>query len=105
MKPNKNIPIIISIIFLSLAILARFPYGFYTLLRLIVCGTTAYLAWLAYECKKQSWVWSFGFIAVLFNPLIPIHLDIALWRIIDLMVAVFLAISIFTFKLPKEVGE
>ena len=101
-KLNKNIPIIISITFLLLAIGGKFPYGFYTLLRLIVCGTTAYLAWLAYENKKQAWVWSFGFLAVLFNPLIPIFLDRVTWVVIDLFVAIFLIISVFAFRLPKE---
>ena len=102
MKLNKNIPIIISVIFLLLAIGGKFPYGFYTLLRLVVCGTTVYLTWLAYDSSKQGWVWSFGFLAVLFNPLIPIHLDRGSWVVIDFFVAIFLLISIFAFRVPKK---
>ena len=101
---NKNIPIIISVIFLFLAVVGSFPYGFYTLLRLVVCGATVYLAWLAYDSNKRVWIWPFGFIAVLFNPLIPIHFNRDLWRVIDLLVAIFLMISIFSFKIVKEKG-
>jgi len=99
---NKNIAIIISIILLFLAMIEGLPYGFFTLLRLVVFGTTAYLTWLAYRIEKQTWSWIFGFIALVFNPFIPLHLGRDLWVVVDLLVAVFLIISIFAFKLPKE---
>ena len=99
---NKNIAIIISIIFLLLAMIEGLPYGFFTLLRLVVFGTTAYLTWLAYRIEKQTWSWIFSFIALIFNPFTPLCLGRDLWVIVDLLVAVFLIISIFTFKLPKE---
>lgn len=99
---NKNIAIIISVIFLFLAIIEGWPYGFFTLLRLVVFGTTVYLSWFAYKSERQAWTWVFGFIALVFNPLIPLHLGRDLWKVIDLLVAVFLFISIFAFRLPKE---
>ena len=61
----------------------------------------AYLSWLAYKIEKQLWIWIFGFISLVFNPLIPLHMGRDLWMVIDLLVAVFLIISIFAFKLPK----
>lgn len=69
------------------------------LLRLVVFGTTVYLSLLAYKSKKQIWSWTFGFIALVFNPLIPLRLGRNLWMAIDLFVAVYLIISIFAFKL------
>jgi hypothetical protein len=99
---NKNVAIVISIAFLFLAMIEGWPYGFFTLMRLVVFGTTVYLSWLAYNSEMQAWIWFFGFIALVFNPLIPLHLGRDLWKVIDLLVAVFLFISIFTFKLPKE---
>ncbi len=98
---NKNIAIIISVVFLFLAMIEGWPYGFFTLLRLVVFGTTVYLSWLAYRSERQIWAWAFGFIALVFNPLIPLHLGRDLWMAVDLLVAVFLIISIFAFKLPK----
>lgn len=73
---------------LFFAIPPGWPYGYYTLLRLVVCGTSTYVAIKAKETKQNFWMWGMGFIAVLFNPLIPIHLDKGLWTIIDLVVAV-----------------
>jgi len=105
MKANKykNIAVIISVIFLLLAMIEGWPYGFFTLLRLVVFGTTVYLSWLAYKSGKQAWIWIFGFIALIFNPLVTLHLGRYIWKIVDLLVAVFLIISIFTFKLTKEI--
>lgn len=37
---NKNIAIIISVVFLLLAMIEGWPYGFFMLLRLVVFGTT-----------------------------------------------------------------
>jgi len=99
---NKNIAISISVIFLFLAMIEGWPYGFFTLLRLVIFGTTVYLSWLAYKSEAQTWIWIFGFIALVFNPLIPLYLGRNLWVVIDLFVAVFLIISFFAFKLPKE---
>lgn len=99
---NKNIVITISVIFLLLAMLEGWAYGFFTLLRCVVFGTSAYLTWLAYTHEKEEWSWVFGFIAILFNPIIPIYLYRELWVIIDLLVAGFLIISIFAFQLPEE---
>ena len=69
---NKNIVITISVIFLFLAMLEGWTYGFFTLLRCVVFGSFAYLTWLAYTHEKAGWSWIFGFIALLFNPIIPI---------------------------------
>lgn len=99
---NKNIAIIISVILLFLAMIEGLPYGFFTLLRLVIFGTTVYLSWLAYKSEQRIWVWLFGFIALVFNPLLPFYLGRDLWVIIDLLVAFFLFVSIFTFKLPKN---
>ncbi|MCD6151640.1 MAG: hypothetical protein J7J70_08350 [Deltaproteobacteria bacterium] len=102
LNKKKNIATIISAIFLFLAMFSGWPYGFFTLLRLVVFGTTVYLSWLAYKSEEQAWAWVFGFVALVFNPLIPLHLGRDLWMVVDFLVAVLLIISIFVFKLPKE---
>jgi len=97
---KKNIVLIISAVFLLSALLDGWAYGFFTLLRWVVFGSSAYLTWLAYNYEKGDWCWIFGFIALLFNPIIPVYLYRELWVIIDFLVAVFLIVSIFAFKLP-----
>ena len=102
MKNDKPylIPSTISAIMLLLA-LADWPYGYYILLRFVVCGSAAFVAYLGYLINKQWIIWTFGIIAVLFNPLILIHLNRELWAFIDVIVAVIFVVSIFIFKSKK----
>ena len=102
MKNDKPylIPSIISAIMLLLA-LADWPYGYYMLLRFVVCGSGAFVAYLGYLINKQWIVWTFSIIAVLFNPFIPIHLNRELWAFIDVVVAVIFIVNIFVLKSDK----
>jgi len=85
-----KILLLIAGLMLCLAVIPAWPYGFYSLLRLIVCGVAAYTA---FKFKNNSSM-SAHFIpllvlAVLFNPLMPVHLTRILWIPIDLGVAVY----------------
>lgn len=101
MSPNKrkNIALIVAAGVLFLAFLDGWEYGFFTILRFVVFATTAYVAWLAFESKKEKWVWLLGFVAVLFNPFIPIFLEHETWMVIDFVVAVLLIGVVFLLKL------
>ena len=104
MKQNKkkNIALLIAAAFLFLAMFGDWPYGFFTLLRFVVFASSAYVAWMAYEVKNEKWVWIFGFLAVLFNPFIVIHLNREIWSIIDAIVGVFMIIPVFMLKLEHK---
>jgi hypothetical protein len=71
-----------------LAAVGPWPYGYYQLLRLVVCGVGAYFAYSAYQWGKLRAVWVFGAIAVLFNPLLPVHLPREIWAVIDVLCGV-----------------
>ena len=88
---------IIAAILLFLA-LDRHPYGYYKLLRFVVCGVNVYGVYFAVKLEKIGWAWTFGIIAILFNPLIPIYFRRGTWQFIDLSVAVLLLLSIFLLK-------
>jgi hypothetical protein len=66
--------------------LLQLPYGYYTLLRLVVCLTAAIIAFQSWP-KHQAWAIAFGFVALLFNPLIIVALDRGTWAPIDVAVA------------------
>lgn len=68
--------------------LAPLPYGYYTLLRLVVCGSSAYIAWTTAKLKPTGWTAVFALVAVLFNPIIPVYLDREIWAFIDIGVAI-----------------
>jgi hypothetical protein len=105
LNKKKNIALLIAAAFLFVALFDGWPYGFFTLLRFVVFASSAYVAWMAYEAQKERWIWIFGFLAVLFNPFIVIHLDREIWSVIDLIVGVFMIISLFALKLNKPKTE
>jgi hypothetical protein len=76
---------VIIIAMMLLGALGHWPYGYYQLLRVAVCGVSVFLV----SVWEKSWVrFLFGFIAILFNPILPIHLSRELWQIIDLALSV-----------------
>lgn len=83
--------------------LADLPYGFYTVLRLIVCGTAAYGAWMASETDRTFWTFLLGGIALLFNPVVPVYLDRSVWAVLDLGSAAVLGRS--AFRLDGEAED
>ena len=72
---------------IGLAILPL-PYGYYTFLRLAVTGISAYLAYLRKDNKDKSFYVLIA-IAILFNPLIPIHFPREVWMPIDIILAIY----------------
>ena len=64
------------------------PYGYYTLSRLVVCGCSIYFAFHLYEKKDMTFVWIFGFFAILYNPIFPIYLyQNEIWIVVNLITA------------------
>ena len=102
MNKKKNIALIIAATFLFVALFDGWPYGFFTLLRFVVFASSAYVAYMAYGAQKEKWVWIFGFLAILFNPFIVIHLNREIWSVLDLIVGIFMIISVFVLKLKHK---
>lgn len=74
--------------------LADLPIGYYTFLRIAVTFGALAVVVKEYDGELSPWIITFGLIAILFNPLIPIYFhDKEVWTVIDLIVA-----AIFTFK-------
>ena len=104
-KRPQLVPSIIAVIMLLLAS-TPLPYGYYQLLRFVICGVSMYVAFMAYTCWQKMWAaWLFGFIAILFNPLIPIYLSHKVWQLIDVICAILFICSIFpSIDLKKKTG-
>jgi len=103
-KRSHLIPAIIAAIILIFA-LAPWPYGYYQLIRFVVCGAALYIAFMAYNWQKIWAAWLFGFIAVLFNPLIPIHLSREIWQTIDVVCAALFVVIAIILKEPVKSSE
>ena len=77
---------------LVLAALAPLPYGYYVFLRIVLCGACALLAFSDYRRKQSNNLWLVGLLllAVIYNPLIPVHLEREVWAPINVATAGFL---------------
>lgn len=69
------------------------PYGYYTLLRFIATGVFIWSALIAYERNNETLPWIYLLLALLFNPLIKIHLSRDLWAIFDISAATLLLVT------------
>lgn len=76
------------------------PFGFYTLIRLIVTVAAVYLAYLDYKIneKNTAFLVIFVLIALFFNPIIKIHFSRFYWHFIDVIVLVILIVHYVKIK-------
>jgi hypothetical protein len=74
------------------------PIGYYTFLRIIVTIGAIVIIVKELENGFNFWVISFGIIAILFNPLIPIYLNKEAWILLDVIAAVLFIIKSLTIK-------
>ena len=70
------------------------PYGYYNLLRLVVCGCLIYFAYQRYQKQDMTFVWIFGFLAILYNPIIPVHLyEKEIWMVVNIITAIIFVLK------------
>lgn len=93
---------IVSIGLLLWALVPGNPYGYYILMRWILCASFAYLAVSAIREKKSQWVLVFGVSAGIYNPFFPLHLGKEIWFVVNIIVVVVNAISLFQFNLNNK---
>lgn len=93
---------LIAVALLIVAV-APLPYGYYQMLRWVVGGIAIYYAYISYYEWKKKWaIWIFFIIAVLFNPIIPIHLTREVWQRIDVVCAGLFGSSILWLNEPRR---
>ena len=103
---NKNslaLFLLIPAAILIIAPLFSFPYGFYTLLRLIVSITAGFIIYHSYKSaggvNEISII--FALILILYNPIIPVHLSKEIWMPIN-----FITSGVYFygfFKIKKQI--
>ena len=88
---NEVVLLGVCIVALLVAASAPWPYFVYVLLRVLICTASAYLSTKRYQERRTPWVWTFGAIALLFNPVFHVRMTRADWQVANVLVAVFLA--------------
>ena len=106
MKENRQTkmprPLIaVMIVMLGIALLPIRWYGYYVLLKLVVCGGCGFLAANAYDDGRKHLVWFLGGLAVLYNPIIRFPLGRELWIVVNILTTIVL---IAVMKSTKQRG-
>lgn len=97
---RRTLPIaqIVGIGMLGWALVPSNPYGYYVLLRFVVCAVSAYFAFRAYELRMVGWTWVLGVVAVVYNPVVRVHLNREIWSIVNVATMVLLGITIWALR-------
>ena len=80
---------LIPAIFLCIVPFFKFPYGIYTLLRIVVTLSAAFIIYDNYKKTNNvnTTIVLFSIILIVFNPIFPIRLSREIWLPIDLITA------------------
>lgn len=85
--------VIYAVATMLLAGILPLPYGYYILLRLVVCGVFGFAVYIAYQRKYKLLPWVFGFMVLPFNPIFTIHFSKEVWMVADFVAALLLIVT------------
>jgi len=88
----------ITLAVLLLICLADMPYGYYQFVRLTSFAIFLFLGFRNNTLENKNLSYTYFFLALLFQPFFKIALGRELWNTIDIVVAVFLLLSIIKIK-------
>ena len=90
---------LVASIFLFIAV-ADLPFGYYKFMRLVVFLSAIYTCYISYikSAKINFGVWSFGLIAILFNPVFPFYFGRSGWKTTDVIVGLIFVVSTFIIR-------
>lgn len=92
MSENKKIAASVVIGAMLFALLPM-PYGYYQVMRWVVCGA---MIFLAVDSGKagSAWVYVWGILAGIYNPVVPVHSTREIWGIVNVVTIAASAIYI-----------
>ena len=88
---------LVGAVMLIFAVTGRHPYSFYTFLRWICCAVFVYSTFAAHKKNRVLWVWIFGGLAVLYNPIFHVHLDRSTWASVNWLTLGAIAVATVFF--------
>lgn len=83
---------IIPVIVLLVALAPGHPYRYFIVLRWVVCAGALLFVAMFHSHQLHRWMYGFGFIAFLYNPIIRVHLTRDIWMVLNMLtIAAFVA--------------
>jgi hypothetical protein len=102
----KNLKTYIFIVCALLLIaVAPMPYGYYQFMRIAITLVSSMTAFELYNKNKSLLLVVFVSVIIIYNPIIPIHLNKVIWIPINLLTAVFLGVFALVHKNKEVWGE
>lgn len=98
MKKELWIPQAVAGVMLLFALFPANPYGYYVLLRWVVCPCFIYTALQVFQKNQINLVWILGVTAAIYNPIISLHLNRPLWGVLNLAGIAVAAWSVFVLR-------
>ncbi len=95
----------IMIVMLTVAVCHIRMYGYYVLLRFVICGGCGYLAIRAHMRHAIGLTWCLGVLAVIYNPFMKLALGRGLWTIVNIATIAALAYSVRRLKDARETAD
>lgn len=88
---NSRTAIIVSAVAAAFCMAGFFPwpYSFYMLLRCVVTASAVYLLARHAKALPDAAKWALVLIALLFNPVVKVHLGRELWQVVDPLAGLF----------------
>ena len=80
---------------MSLMALADLPYGYYQFLRIVVTGCAAWIAIGLHKRNNLIGTLTFGAMAVIFNPIVKIHMERDVHAIFNVISAALLMVALW----------
>lgn len=82
------------------------PYGYYLLLRWVICPICLYLALATLRKRLTGWAWLLGVLAVMYNPVLRVHLTRGVWALVNGITAILLLVAgyLVSKRSPAENG-
>jgi hypothetical protein len=79
----------------------KLPYGYFELLRWVVCPALAVTSYRALKARSASVAWTYGIVAAIFNPIFPARLGGGVWIYVD-FAALTLIVASFFFAFGRD---
>lgn len=95
------------ILAVAIALVPSLPYGYYGVMRWLVCGACAWLALTSYRNGHEQWAWCWGVLAGIYNPIFPVHATRAIWSLVNvttIVVAAWYGFKVARFNRGSENG-
>lgn len=100
--PEKFILALAALLVLVLAALPLPSYNLYVIVRLMAFAGFAWCSWTAAQRKHSGLAIACAVLAVLFNPVAPLHAEKLAWAVADLGSALFLVLCRKRLSLDSE---